>query len=162
MEFTTKPQLARKMLQRLLATHGRAAVPWFTADEAYGDNPGLRDWLDEQDINYVMAISCDTRFPTPPALGGPMNWPPAHPNAAGNASQPARAAKDTGSMTGCSSTPALMTICYWSAARSANPANWPTTSAAAAPPSRSPSWSGSPDPAGAWRKPSSSPKTRPV
>ena len=64
-EFATKPQLARKMLKRLLATHGRAAVPWFTADEAYGDNPGLRDWLDDQDINYVMAVSCDARFPTP-------------------------------------------------------------------------------------------------
>jgi SRSO17 transposase len=64
-EFATKPALARKMLERLLATHGRAAVPWFTADEAYGDNPGLRDWLDTQDINYVMAISCDARFPTP-------------------------------------------------------------------------------------------------
>jgi SRSO17 transposase len=64
-EFATKPALARKMLERLLTTHGRQAVPWFTADEAYGDNPRLRDWLDTQDINYVMAISCDARFPTP-------------------------------------------------------------------------------------------------
>jgi SRSO17 transposase len=65
-EFATKPALARKMLERLLATHDRqAAVPWFTADEAYGDNPRLRDWLDAQAINYVMAISCDARFPTP-------------------------------------------------------------------------------------------------
>ena len=40
-------------------------MPWFTADEAYGDNPGLRAWLDEQDINYVMAVSCDARFTTP-------------------------------------------------------------------------------------------------
>lgn len=64
-EFATKPQLARKMLERLLATHGRQVLPWFTADEAYGEHPGLRDWLDEQDINYVMAISCDARFPTP-------------------------------------------------------------------------------------------------
>jgi SRSO17 transposase len=63
--FATKPALARKMLQRLLATHGRAVLPWFTADEAYGDNPGLRDWLDEQDLNYVMAVSCDARFATP-------------------------------------------------------------------------------------------------
>lgn len=38
---------------------------WFTADEAHGDNPGLRDWLDEQDINYVMAVSCDAHFMTP-------------------------------------------------------------------------------------------------
>jgi SRSO17 transposase len=64
-EFATKPKLAQRMLERLLATHGRAAMPWFTADEAYGDNPGLRDWLDEQDLNYVMAISCDARFSTP-------------------------------------------------------------------------------------------------
>jgi SRSO17 transposase len=64
-EFATKPELARRMLERLLAEHGREAVPWFSADEAYGDNPGLRDWLDEQDLNYVMAVSCDARFATP-------------------------------------------------------------------------------------------------
>lgn len=64
-EFATKPQLARRMLERLNAQHGKQAVPWFTADEAYGDNPELRAWLEEQDINYVMAISCDQRFATP-------------------------------------------------------------------------------------------------
>ena len=63
--FATKPKLAQRMLERLLTKHGRAAMPWFTADEAYGDNPGLRDWLDEQDLNYVMAISCDAHFSTP-------------------------------------------------------------------------------------------------
>ncbi len=63
--FATKPELARRMLERLLANHGRAAMPWFTADEAYGDNPGLRGWLDDQDLNYVMAVSCDARFATP-------------------------------------------------------------------------------------------------
>lgn len=43
-------------------------------DEAYGDNPGLRDWLDEHDINYVMAVSCDTRFATHTGpAAGPMN-----------------------------------------------------------------------------------------
>ena len=52
-EFATKPELARKMLERAVA----AGVPfsWFTADEAYGQNPGLRDWLEEQQISYVMA-----------------------------------------------------------------------------------------------------------
>jgi SRSO17 transposase len=64
-EFATKPKLAQHMLKRLLAKHGRAAMPWFTADEAYGDNPALRDWLDTQDLNYVMAISCDAHFTTP-------------------------------------------------------------------------------------------------
>jgi SRSO17 transposase len=64
-EFATKPVLAQRMLERLIAAQGRQAVPWFTADEAYGDNPGLRTWLDEQEINYVMAVSCDARFTTP-------------------------------------------------------------------------------------------------
>jgi SRSO17 transposase len=64
-DFATKPKLAQRMLERLLGEHGRQAVPWFTADEAYGDNPGLRAWLEQQDINYVMAVSCDDRFSTP-------------------------------------------------------------------------------------------------
>jgi SRSO17 transposase len=64
-DFATKPKLAQHMLERLLAKHGREAMPWFTADEAYGDNPGLRDWLNEQQINYVVAVSCDHRFTTP-------------------------------------------------------------------------------------------------
>jgi SRSO17 transposase len=61
-EFATKPELVTRMLTRLLASHGRAAMPWFTADEAYCDNPGLRAWLDNQNLNYVMAVSCDARF----------------------------------------------------------------------------------------------------
>ena len=56
-EFATKPQQARAMIERAVA----AGVPfaWFTADEAYGQNPGLRAWLEEQDIAYVMATRCD-------------------------------------------------------------------------------------------------------
>ena len=65
--FATKPALAQGMLARLL--DAGVAVDWFTADEAYGDNPGLRTWLETQRINYVMAISCDTAFTTPT---GPM------------------------------------------------------------------------------------------
>jgi SRSO17 transposase len=62
-QFATKPELARLMLSR--ARDAGAVFDWFTADEAYGDNPGLRTWLQDQDINYVMAISCDQRFSTP-------------------------------------------------------------------------------------------------
>jgi SRSO17 transposase len=62
-EFATKPVLAQHMLTRLLEA-GRD-IGWFTADEAYGDNPGLRTWLEDNDINYVMAVSCDHRFATP-------------------------------------------------------------------------------------------------
>ena len=61
--FATKPGLAQRMLARLLEQG--VQIGWFTADEAYGDNPGLRAWLDTQQVNYVMAISCDTHFATP-------------------------------------------------------------------------------------------------
>ncbi|TWH71068.1 DDE superfamily endonuclease [Micromonospora olivasterospora] len=61
-EFATKPQQARAMLERAIT----AGVPfsWFTADEAYGQNPGLRGWLEEQDIAYVMATRCDDEVPS--------------------------------------------------------------------------------------------------
>src|SRR5258708_36515331 len=63
--FATKPELARKMLERAVA----AGVPfaWFTADEAYGQNPGLRDWLEEQRISYVMAVPASE--PCAPSAG---------------------------------------------------------------------------------------------
>jgi SRSO17 transposase len=56
-EFATKPQQARAMVERAIA----AGVPfaWFTADEAYGQNPGLRSFLEEQDVAYVMATRRD-------------------------------------------------------------------------------------------------------
>jgi SRSO17 transposase len=38
----TKPELAQRMLARLLEQD--IEIGWFTADEAYGDNPGLRAW----------------------------------------------------------------------------------------------------------------------
>ncbi|GIM73406.1 hypothetical protein Aco04nite_35090 [Winogradskya consettensis] len=59
--FVTKPQQARTMIERAVA----AQVPfaWFTADEAFGQNPGLRDWLHEQDIPYVMATRNDDEVP---------------------------------------------------------------------------------------------------
>ena len=63
----TKPELAARMLAR--ARDAGAVFAWFTADEAYGDNPGLRAYLQAQDINYVMAISCDQRLCTP---AGPL------------------------------------------------------------------------------------------
>jgi SRSO17 transposase len=56
-DFATKPRQAQAMLARAIT----AGVPfaWFTADELYGQNPGLRDWLEQQDIAYVMATRCD-------------------------------------------------------------------------------------------------------
>jgi len=61
-QFATKPELARKMIERA----AKAGVPfsWVTADEAYGGNPGLRRWLEEQGIPYVMAVSRDAMIVT--------------------------------------------------------------------------------------------------
>jgi SRSO17 transposase len=60
-KFATKPQLARTMIGRVR----KLGLPfaWFTADEAYGDNGKLRDWLEESKISYVVAVSCDHRVP---------------------------------------------------------------------------------------------------
>jgi SRSO17 transposase len=84
-EFATKPELVRRMLTRLLAHHGRTAMPWFTADEVCGVNPGLRAWLDEQNLNYVMAVSCDTRFATRTGPRRADALAACAPHAAGNA-----------------------------------------------------------------------------
>lgn len=50
------------MLERAVA----AGVPfkWFTADELYGQNPGLRDWLEAEDVFYVMATRTDQLVPS--------------------------------------------------------------------------------------------------
>jgi SRSO17 transposase len=55
--FATKPQLAQVMIERVVT----AGLPfgWVAADEFYGDNPGLRHWLEGRQIRYVMAVSCD-------------------------------------------------------------------------------------------------------
>ena len=59
--FATKPELARTMIERTIALG--LPFAWFTADEAYGDNGKLRDWLQETKIGYVVAVSCDHRVP---------------------------------------------------------------------------------------------------
>ena len=58
--FRTKPQLARAMLERALDR--RVPAGWVTADEAYGDNPGLRGWLEQRAQPYVLAVGCARRF----------------------------------------------------------------------------------------------------
>ena len=59
--FATKPQLARRMIERAVT----AGVPfaWTAADEAYGDNGPLRAWLEGAHLRYVLAVSCDHRVP---------------------------------------------------------------------------------------------------
>jgi SRSO17 transposase len=60
-EFATKPQLARRMIERSVT----AKVPfaWVAGDEVYGDNGPLRTWLEAQHIGYVLAVACDHHVP---------------------------------------------------------------------------------------------------
>lgn len=62
-EFATRPQQVRAMIERMTA----AGLPfaWFTADEEFGQNPGLRKFLEEENISYVMAIPKNTRVTSP-------------------------------------------------------------------------------------------------
>lgn len=54
-EFATKPQLARKMLERALD----AGVPckWVTADAIYGGDRHLRIWLEGQEQAFILAVT---------------------------------------------------------------------------------------------------------
>lgn len=54
-EFATKPQIARRMLERALD----AGVPcgWVTGDEVYGGDRHLRLWLESRDQAFVMAVA---------------------------------------------------------------------------------------------------------
>jgi SRSO17 transposase len=52
--FATKPELARQMITRA----ADAGVPfgWVAADEVYGQNTLLRDWLEARSVSYVLAV----------------------------------------------------------------------------------------------------------
>jgi SRSO17 transposase len=53
--FSTKPQLARQMLER--ARDGDVPATWVSGDSAYGNDPKLRLWLEEQGQPYVLGIA---------------------------------------------------------------------------------------------------------
>ena len=57
MTFATKPELAKTMLQRACA----AAVPaaWVVGDEVYGNDPGLRQWLEGETRAYVLGVAAN-------------------------------------------------------------------------------------------------------
>jgi SRSO17 transposase len=62
-EFATKPELARRMIERAL--QASAPCNWVAGDEVYGNNSKLRQWLEERRLGYVLAIASDQR----------MRWP---------------------------------------------------------------------------------------
>jgi SRSO17 transposase len=55
-EFATKPELARRMLERTFTADVPAA--WVTGDAIYGDDSDLRRWLEAEHHPYVLAVSC--------------------------------------------------------------------------------------------------------
>jgi SRSO17 transposase len=59
--FKTRPQQVREMIESALA----AQVPfaWFTADEEFGQNPGLCAFLENERLPYVMGVPKNTTFP---------------------------------------------------------------------------------------------------
>jgi SRSO17 transposase len=56
--FATRPQQVQDMIERAVA----AGVPfaWFVADEEFGQNPGLRSYLEGEWIAYAMAVPKNT------------------------------------------------------------------------------------------------------
>ena len=56
--FQTKPELAKQMLKRAMV----AGVPgrWVTGDTVYGNDPKLREYLEECPKAYVLAVSKTT------------------------------------------------------------------------------------------------------
>lgn len=60
LRFRTRPEQVREMIEAARA----AGVPfaWFSADEEFGQNPGLCAWLETTGIPYVMAVPKNTQF----------------------------------------------------------------------------------------------------
>ena len=58
--FQTKPQLARRMLERAL----ESGVPfsWVTGDEIYGSDCNLRLWLERAGIPHLLAIKSNEKL----------------------------------------------------------------------------------------------------
>lgn len=60
--FATKPDLARRMIERFLDAGHHAA--WIAGDEVYGGNPKLRTLLEARGMSYVLAIACSAEVAT--------------------------------------------------------------------------------------------------
>ena len=58
--FKTRPEQVAEMLEATLEK--KVPFAWFTADEEFGQNPGLRAYLETKDISYVMAVPKNTTF----------------------------------------------------------------------------------------------------
>jgi SRSO17 transposase len=58
--FKTRPEQVIEMIDVQIAT--KVPFAWFTADEEFGQNPGLRAYLEAKGLAYVMAVPKNTTF----------------------------------------------------------------------------------------------------
>ena len=58
--FRTKPQLARRMLER--AVESGVPFGWVTGDEVYGNDHRLRLWLERRDIPHVLTVRSNEKL----------------------------------------------------------------------------------------------------
>jgi SRSO17 transposase len=58
--FATRPMQVKAMIER--AVSAKVPFAWFLADEEFGQNPGLRTFLEQGHIAYVMAVPKNTEF----------------------------------------------------------------------------------------------------
>ena len=72
--FRTKPQLARRMLERAL----ESGVPfgWVTGDEVYGNDRRLRQWLERRDVPHVLAVRSNEKLWAETDRGWRQSLPP--------------------------------------------------------------------------------------
>lgn len=61
--FKTRPEQVVDMIQT--AREDQMPFAWFTADEEFGQNPGLCSFLQEEQIPYVMAVPKNTQVTDP-------------------------------------------------------------------------------------------------
>jgi SRSO17 transposase len=57
-DFATKPQLARRMIERSVAA--QMPFAWLTGDAVYGNDRRLRVWLEQQDLHFVLAVASNS------------------------------------------------------------------------------------------------------
>src|SRR5438445_924976 len=56
-KFATKPELAIKMIKRILDS--KLPIAWFAGDSAYGSSRKLRAFLEERRKQYALAVKCN-------------------------------------------------------------------------------------------------------
>jgi SRSO17 transposase len=67
-EFATRPAQVVAMIKRCV--QAGLEFRWFTADEEFGQNPGLRSYLEDAGVAYVMAVPKNTEFTDADGLTG--------------------------------------------------------------------------------------------